>query len=531
MTNRPYYPVGIQSFSELRELRAVYVDKTGLIYNLTHTSKYVFLSRPRRFGKSLLSSTLQCYFEGKKDLFTGLAIERLEKEWTVHSVLHFDLSTAKNVDSAKVIERISLQIDAYEKLYGKNEKETTLGARLEGLIQRSAQKTGQKAVILIDEYDAPALNVLHEPDEVRNMIRQSLREFYAPLKACDSYLRFVFITGISTFSQLGIFSELNNLDVISETNEYATLCGITQDELVNNFQYGINELTKEWECTADEVVEQLRDNYDGYHFSPRSEGVFNPFSLLKSFKDKQLGSYWFQSGTPQYLVETLKRYAEQGKFNLSMLDTQKDISATAFNTPIESMTGAIPLLYQSGYLTLKDYNREDDLYTLDIPNAEVRIGLMQNLLPLYADVDPENMKSVASKASTCLRKGNFEGALRLLQSLLSSIPFMRGDADILADTEKTEAYYHRLFYFFFRMLRNEVYAEMRNAVGACDTMVFTRHAIYIFEIKIDSNPQVALDQIEAKGYAKPYLTDGREIVKIGVSFSTKTRTIEEWKRG
>jgi hypothetical protein len=531
MDNKPYYPVGIQNFSEIRQLHAVYVDKTQLVYQLTHTSKYVFLSRPRRFGKSLLSSTLQYYFEGRKDLFTGLAMEHLELEWAVHPVLHFDLSTAKYNDLGHIVANISLQLTSYEDLYGKNTEETTLGARLNGLIRRAAQKARQKAVVIIDEYDAPILNVLHEDEGLRDGIRLALREFYAPLKVCDPYLRFVFITGISTFSQLGIFSELNNLKNISGSEMYATLCGITRQELIDNFQYGLHDLAVKWKCSAEEVVEKLATNYDGYHFCEDTEGLFNPFSLLNTFDLRKVGSYWFQSGTSRYLVEMLKRYAKEGKFDLSMMEDQHNVDASSFNTPIEAMSGPLPLLYQSGYLTIKDYSEEDNLYTLDIPNAEVRVGLMENLLPLYTNANVDDFKGTTSLASTCLRKGDYEGALRHLQSLLASIPFMRGDADILADAEKTEAYYHRLFYFFFRMLRNEVFAEVRNAVGACDIVTFTPRYIYIFEIKIDADPQVAIDQIEAKGYAKPFLTDGREIIKVGVSFSTKTRTIEEWKRG
>jgi hypothetical protein len=527
MKNRPYYPVGIQSFSEIRELHAVYVDKTDLVYNLTHSSKYVFLSRPRRFGKSLLSSTLQCYFEGRKDLFAGLAMEQLEKDWTAYPVLHFDFSSAKSQWLDQVVEDISDQLEKQERIYGLDKGTKNLGRRLKALITSAYEQTGQRVVMLVDEYDAPILEVLGD-DEKRDSVRLIFRDFYSSLKACDNYIRFVFITGISTFSQMGIFSELNNLDVISRVDEYATICGITQQELWKNFPFGIDELSKKWECTAEEVVDKLRDNYDGYHFSSQSAGVFNPFSLLRAFKDSQIDSYWFQSGTSRFLIDLLKHYAAEGKFDLSMMEEQRNVVASNFSTPIEAMSGALPLLYQSGYLTIKDYDARKNLFTLDIPNAEVRLGLMENLLPLYAHVDPSKMKSTAYQASACLTDGDFGGALKLLQSLLASIPFMRGDADILADAEKTEAYYHRLFYFFFRMLCNEVYAEVRNATGACDVVVFTRSRIFLFEIKIDATPQVALRQIEEKGYALPYLTDGREIVKVGVSFSTQTRTIAEW---
>jgi hypothetical protein len=458
-------------------------------------------------------------------------MEQLEKEWTAYPVFHFDLSMAKGSSLEDVRRNLSLQLDQFEALYGRNEQEVLPGERLGGLIYRAYQKTGQKVVVLIDEYDAPILEVLHEKEHVREDIRKSLREFYKPLKSSDPYLRFVFITGISTFSQLSIFSELNNLDVISRSVDYATICGITQQELLDNFQFGLSELSSAWGCSAEKVVSLLRDNYDGYHFASNSEGVFNPFSLLKAFKDKELDNYWFRSGTPKFLVEMLKKYAEEGLFDLSMLGQQGDVTPTEFDTPIEAMSGPLPLLYQSGYLTIKNYDAEDMLYQLDIPNSEVRVGLLENLLPLYSRVAPQKMKSTAFKASTCLRKGDYDGALKLLQALLSSIPFLRGDADILANAEKTESFYHRLFYFFFRMLCNEVFAEVRSVLGASDIVVFTEKYIYIFEIKIDTDPQVALRQIESKGYATPYLTDGREIIKVGVSFSTKARTIGEWKRG
>jgi hypothetical protein len=527
--NEPYYPIGIQDFSEMRRLNAVYVDKTELIYNLTHTSKYVFLSRPRRFGKSLLSSTLQYYFEGRKDLFEGLAMERLETEWTKHPVLHFDLSTAKGKPLDGIREDISMQLEDFEVIYGIDNKVPALGSRLKKLIKQAYDQSGQQAVVLIDEYDAPILDVLHD-EEKREEVRMLLREFYAPLKACDSYIRFAFITGISMFSQLSIFSELNNLEIISRNNTYAAICGITEQELKDNFQYGIDKMAESWGYSYDEMIVRLKDAYDGYHFCKNSEGVFNPFSLLSALKNNDLGSYWFQSGTPRFLIEMLKKYQHDGKFNIDSLDSSKTMSPSTFETPLEMQTGPIPLLYQSGYLTIKDYDREADSYTLKIPNSEVRVGLLKNLLPLYSEVDANDVQDNASHASVAFRKGDPGKAMQLLQSLLASIPFMRGDKDILGDAEKTEAYYHRIFYFFFRMLYNEVNAEVRNSVGATDVVIKTRKYIYVVELKIDSSADVALQQIEEKGYATPYLNDPRQLIKLGVNFSTATRTLSEWKQ-
>jgi hypothetical protein len=525
--NEPYYPIGIQSFEKLRSLNAVYVDKTELIYKLVHASTSVFLSRPRRFGKSLLSSTLQYYFEGRKDLFEGLAMERLETEWTKYPVFHFDLSTAKGKPLADMREDISRQLIDFEEIYGIDDKDSALGTRLKTLIKQAYDQSGQQSVVLIDEYHAPILDVLHD-DEKREEVRMLLREFYAPLKACDSYLRFAFITGISMFSQLSIFSELNNLKIISRSSEYASICGITEQELKDNFQYGINKMAESLGYSYDEMIARLKDAYDGYHFSETSEGVYNPFSLLNAFYDNRLGSYWFQSGTPRFLIEMLKKYQQEGLFSVEMLDSIEPVDASDFETPLEMQSGPLPLLYQAGYLTINSYDADSDVYTLAIPNSEVRVGLLKNLLPLYADV--RNISSTVSLASTAFRKGNPDRAMQLLQSLLASIPFMRGDKAILGDAEKTEAYYHRIFYFFFRMLYNEVNAEVRNSVGATDVVIRTPKYIYVVELKIDSSADTVLQQIEEKGYATPYLNDPRQLIKLGVNFSTATRTLSDWKQ-
>jgi hypothetical protein len=370
----------------MRRLNAVYVDKTELIYKLVHTSKYAFLSRPRRFGKSLLTSTLQYYFEGRKDLFTGLAMERLETEWTQYPVLHFDFSNPRNVDINDLERALALKFVYYEEIYGSDEREKKLGERLRGLIQRAYKKTGKRVVVLFDEYDAQILDVLHKPDEI-DAVRSIIRDFFSPLKECDEYLRFVFLTGISMFSQLSIFSELNNLEKISADSRYASICGITKQEMLDNFQIGIKQLADKLSCSTDEVVVKLTDAYDGYHFCEDSEGVFNPFSLLNAFKSNELGSYWFTSGTPRFLIEMLKKYKGIGKFNVEMLESNEPVSVTKFEAPLEMLTGPIPLLYQAGYLTIKGYDQETSQYYLGIPNSEVRLGLLQNLMPLYADVD------------------------------------------------------------------------------------------------------------------------------------------------
>ncbi len=529
MSTQPYYPIGLQNFAELRKRNAVYVDKTDLVYKLTHDYKFVFLGRPRRFGKTLLTSTLQHYFEAHKDLFTGLAMERLETEWKEYPVLRFDLSVAKSKYLNEIEDSISGEIRQYENVYGRENDSISLSRRMVDLIHRAKAQTGRNVVLLIDEYDAPLLEVIHDDTE-REKVRDLLCKFYSPLKACDDSLRFVFLTGISRFSQLGMFSEVNNIKIISLNNDYASICGITERELVDNFQYGIQQLSTQLECTAGEVILKLKEAYDGYHFGDKSEGIFNPYSLLNAFDDSKLGSYWFASGTPHSLVEMLRKYKQQGRFNPENLERTSPITSRVLELPIEAQKDPIPLLYQAGYLTIKEYDRELSLYTLGIPNTEVRIGLLQNLLPLYADVDTDAMESIVVRASAALRKGNVDDAMLLLQSMLASIPFMKGDKDILADVEKTEAHYHIIFYFFFRMLHNEVFAEVRNAVGATDVVIKTPRYIYVVEIKINSTAEIALKQINDKGYATPYLADGREVVKLGINFSTETRTISEWRQ-
>jgi hypothetical protein len=532
MNTQPYYPVGLQDFSEIRSLNAVYVDKTALIHRLTHSSKFVFLSRPRRFGKTLLTSTLKYYFEGRQDLFSGLAMEQLEEEWTKHPVLRFDLSTVKSDKISYIEDGLSRQLRQMEAVYGKDNQSLSLSSRMTDLIQRAHAQTGQRVVILIDEYDAPLLEVMHD-DEQRETVRSLLREFYAPLKACDEHLHFVFLTGISMFSQLSIFSELNNLKIISRSHDYAAICGITEQELKDNFSYGIRKMAEKYHCSTDEMLAKLKDAYDGYHFCEDSEGLFNPFSLLNAFKQNSLGSYWFRSGTPTALIRMLQRYQQEGQFDLSDLEAEQPFSPEMFEAPLEAQTGPLPLLYQAGYLTIKGYHQTAEVYTLGLPNSEVRVGLLQNLIPLFSaasNAEAITMRSIAACTSAALLEGDTAQAMKLFQSMLASIPFMRGDKAILADAEKTEAHYHIIFYVFFRMLTNEVYAEVRHAVGAADITIKTPKYIYIVEIKINASAEAALQQIEEKGYATPYLTDGREVVRLGINFSTETRTVSEWKQ-
>ena len=377
-----FYPVGIQTFSEIIGKNYLYIDNTGYVYRMTHSaSKYMFLSRPRRFGKSLLASTLHSYFEGRKELFKGLVIEKLETEWMSYPVFHFDMSLAKHVDRERLESMLNIQLYRYEEIYGRLDGEVMLNDRLTGLIQRAYQQTGKQVVVLIDEYDAPLLDVMHE-DKNLPILRNVMRNFYSPLKACDPYLRYVFLTGITKFSQLSIFSELNNIKNISMDEPYAAICGITEEEIKEQMSYDLDLLAEKMQITRDEVLAKLKENYDGYHFTWPSPDIYNPFSLFNAFNDGKFNSYWFGSGTPTYLIEMLNKFgvlpSEIGGI---------EAVAAEFDAPTERMTSITPLLYQSGYITIKGYDSVFDIYTLDIPNKEVRIGLMRNLIPSYITND------------------------------------------------------------------------------------------------------------------------------------------------
>ena len=377
-----FYPVGIQTFSEIIGKNYLYIDKTGYVYRMTHSaSKYMFLSRPRRFGKSLLASTLHSYFEGRKELFKGLVIEKLETEWMSYPVFHFDMSLAKHVDRERLESMLNIQLYRYEEIYGRLDGEVMLNDRLTGLIQRAYQQTGKQVVVLIDEYDAPLLDVMHE-DKNLPILRNVMRNFYSPLKACDPYLRYVFLTGITKFSQLSIFSELNNIKNISMDEPYVAICGITEEEIKEQMSYDLDLLAEKMQRTRDEVLAKLKENYDGYHFTWPSPDIYNPFSLFNAFNDGKFNSYWFGSGTPTYLIEMLNKFgvlpSEIGGI---------EAVAAEFDAPTERMTSITPLLYQSGYITIKGYDSVFDIYTLDIPNKEVRIGLMRNLIPSYITND------------------------------------------------------------------------------------------------------------------------------------------------
>ncbi|WP_165157481.1 ATP-binding protein [Parabacteroides sp. ZJ-118] len=513
--DRRLYPIGIQTFSEIREGDYVYADKTDLVYRLTHSdSKYIFLSRPRRFGKSLLTSTLRSYFEGRKELFEGLAIDQLEKEWTSHPVLHFDMSTAKHTDKEDLILELERKLIDYEVRYGRGEGEIKVNQRLEGLIKRAYEQTGQKVVVLIDEYDAPLLDVVHEEKDLP-LLRNVMRNFYSPLKACDPYLRFVFLTGITKFSQLSIFSELNNIKNISMLPEYATLCGITEEEMREQMGEGIDRLAVNLGITPEEALKSLRQNYDGYHFTWPSPDIYNPFSLLNALADGRIDSYWFGSGTPTYLIEMLR------KFHVIPQEIgNQECVAADFDAPTERMASITPLLYQSGYITINSYSAFSGLYQLDIPNREVRIGLMRSLLPNYVQ-RPAELNTLVAKMAEKIYNGDMEGALRLMRTVLSTIPY--------CENTHYEGHYQQLLYVIFTLLGNYVDVEVRTPKGRVDMVLCTPSALYVIELKLDQSADAAMEQIDLKEYPERFALCGLPVVKVGINFSTEKRTIEGWK--
>lgn len=515
MEGRRLYPIGIQTFSKLREGNYVYVDKTELVYRMTHgASGYIFLSRPRRFGKSLLTSTLHSYFEGRKDLFEGLAIECLEKEWTSYPVLHFDMSTAKHMDKDRLLSELERKLYDYERIYGRDESAIYTNQRLESLIKRAYAQTGQKVVVLIDEYDAPLLDVVHEEKELPKL-RDVMRNFYSPLKACDPYLRFVFLTGITKFSQLSIFSELNNIKNISMLPEYAALCGITEEEMRKHMGEGIGRLADNLGVTPEGALDALKSNYDGYHFTWPSPDIYNPFSLLNALADSRLDSYWFGSGTPTYLIEMLNKYHV-----IPQEIGNRRCVAADFDAPTERVTSATPLLYQSGYITIKGYSRFGSLYTLDIPNKEVRIGLMRSLLPNYVR-HPAELNTLVVDMAEKIYNGDMEGGLCLLRTYLSTIPY--------CDNTHYEGHYQQLLYVIFTLIGNYVDVEVRTPKGRVDMVLHTPGTSYVVELKIDGSADAAMNQIDLKEYPGRFALCGLPIVKVGINFDSEKRTIEGWR--
>ena len=508
------YPIGIQSFERLRNDNCVYIDKTELIYRLVNTHTTYFLSRPRRFGKSLLVSTLEAYFSGKKDLFKGLMMEQLEKDWTVYPVLHIDFSISKYMNAGMLRSAINNRLVEWERIYGCDTSEDTFSLRLKGIIKRAYEQSGRQVVLLVDEYDSPMLDS-NNNEELQAEIRGIMRDFFSPLKAQGEYLRFLFLTGISKFSQMSIFSELNNLQNISMQDAYSAICGITENELRTQLEEDIRRMAEANGETYDEACIHLKQQYDGYHFSENSEDIYNPFSLFNAFAQKKYANFWFSTGTPTFLINIL----QQSNFDIRELDGTT-ATAEQFDAPTSVITDPLPVLYQSGYLTIKGYDSEFQLYTLAYPNKEVRKGFIESLMPAYVHLPArENTFYVVSFIKD-LRAGKLVECLERIRAFFASIP---NDLE-----NKQEKHYQTIFYLLFRLMGQYVDVEVKSAIGRADVVVKLHDAIYVFEFKVDGTPEEALEQINSKGYAIPYQPDHRSVVKIGVNFDSTTRTIGDW---
>ena len=515
---RKLYPIGIQTFEEIRKEDKFYIDKTEYVYRMTHTDgTYFFLSRPRRFGKSLLVSTFKSYFEGKKELFEGLAIEKLEKEWNEYPVLHFDLSKGKHMEKEQLNRYLLDIIEKQEARFDCKSNRIDVNIRLDDLINTVYQKTGKQVVVLIDEYDAPLLDVAHKKEKLEEL-RNTLCNFYSPLKGNESKIRFLFMTGITKFSSFSIFSELNNITNISMDEPYAGICGITKEELLTQMSDDIDALAEHLELSREETIQELKDHYDGYHFTWPSPDVFNPYSLLNCFADGRMDDYWFGSGTPTYLIEKMREFhvlpSQLGRVRAK---------AASFDAATERMTSLTPLLYQSGYLTIKDYEKKIDVYTLDFPNKEIEVGLFDSLLPGYLESGIDAGRVVVADISTYINSGEIDEALQLLADFLETIPY--------CDNTHYEGHWQQTLYIMFALLTNyDILVEQHTAKGRIDITMETADIIYVMELKFNKSAEEALAQIETKHYADAFKMSGKKVVKIGLNFSVKDEVnCLEWK--
>jgi len=513
------YPLGLQTFERIVKGNYVYVDKTELIYNLTHESTFCFLSRPRRFGKSLLVTTLQAYFQGKKELFKGLAIDSLETEWTAYPVLHFDISKGKYYSLANLMSTLNVVISPYERLYGLTpDKSDDFNVRIINIIQAAKQQTGKNVVVLIDEYDCPMHDSMKD-EKLQEQIRDIMRNFFSPLKSEEDNLQFVFMTGISKFSQLSIFSELNNITNISMEDEYSSICGISKEELLEDFHDDIEDLAKAQNMTFNEAVAQLKFHYDGYHFSGNGADMFNPYSLLNTFRLNDFDSYWFSTGTPTFLIELLKEK------NIDMLQMEDIWTSTdRFDTPTEKITDPIPVLYQSGYLTIKDYNRFGKMYKLAFPNEEVRKGFSNSLFRYYAPDGMDDRDAICKAwidnfiLST---EDNMEAFLPHLQTFYKKFPYTL--------VNNNERHYQAVLYTILLILGCDVTPELPTSDGRIDMVLKTKRCIYVLELKYKKDAETAMEQIDHKDYLAAFADDKRKKYKVGINFSEDRRSIDDWK--
>ena len=509
------YPIGIQNFEKIRQGGFVYVDKTDLIYKIAQTGQYYFLSRPRRFGKSLLVSTMEAYFQGKKELFEGLAIASLEKEWTEYPVLHLDLSGVAYNQEDVIAKVLDNALCKWEREYGSENNSDIPGIRFGNVIEAAYQKTGRQVVILIDEYDKPVIDNLDRP-ELQDKMRETLRGFYGVMKGKDAFIRFGFLTGVTKIGKMSVFSDLNNLTDISMDKEYSDICGVSETDLKAYFTESVKELAEANRLTEEECRRRLALMYDGYHFHQKAIGVYNPFSLLNTFKVKEFKEYWFETGTPSFLVKVMKNTS----YDITSLSDQEADSSLLMD--LDSVfLNPIPLLYQSGYLTIKGYDEDFQIYRLGFPNREVKHGFLNYLMRYYTPVGSETPMMLISRMTRDIRSGNPESFMTRLDAL-----FARTNYQIQADCEKDFQY---AMYIIIELMGEYVETERTTSNGRIDILIKTKDYVYIIEIKTDSTPDEALAQIEEMGYARPFADDPRKIFKIGVNFSTANRRIDGWK--
>ena len=507
------YPIGIQNFESLRKDGFFYIDKTALVYQLVKTGRYYFLSRPRRFGKSLLISTLEAYFQGKKELFTGLAIEKLEKDWIEYPILHLDLNIERYDTPESLGNILEKNLAEWEKLYGAEISERTFSLRFAGIIKRACEQTGQRVVILVDEYDKPMLQAIGN-QELQKEYRNALKPFYGVLKTMDGCIKFALLTGVTKFGKVSVFSDLNNLNDLSMWNKYIDICGISDKELQENLEEEMHEFAEAQGMTYEQFRDKLREYYDGYHFTQNSIGIYNPFSLLNAFDRKEFGSYWFETGTPTYLIELLKRYHYYLE-HMAHAETYADVLNSIYGDE-----EPLPVIFQSGYLTIKGYNEEFGLYRLGFPNREVEEGFVKFLIPYYTRFNKIEAPFEIQRFVQEIRAGEPDAFFRRLQSFFADTPY-----ELVKDLE---LHYQNVLFIVFKLVGFYVKAEYHTSQGRIDLVLQTDKYIYVMEFKLDGTAEEALHQINDKQYALPFAADSRKVLKIGVNFSNTTRNIERW---
>ena len=508
------YPIGIQNFEKIRNDGYLYIDKTALMYQMVKTGSYYFLSRPRRFGKSLLISTLEAYFQGKKELFAGLAVERLEKDWIKYPILHLDLNIEKYDTPESLDNILEKSLTAWEKLYGAEPSERSFSLRFAGIIERACKQAGQRVVILVDEYDKPMLQAIGN-EELQKQFRNTLKPFYGALKTMDGYIKFAFLTGVTKFGKVSVFSDLNNLDDISMRKDYIEICGVSDQELHENLDIELHEFAETQSLSYDKLCTKLKEYYDGYHFTHNSIGIYNPFSLLNAFKYKEFGSYWFETGTPTYLVKLLKKH----HYDLERM-AHEETDAQVLNSIDSESTNPIPVIYQSGYLTIKGYDERFGIYRLGFPNREVEEGFIRFLLPFYANVNKVESPFEVQKFVREVETGDYDSFFHRLQSFFADTTY-----EVIREQE---LHYENVLFIVFKLVGFYTKVEYHTNDGRIDLVLQTEKFIYIMEFKLNGTAEEALQQINDKRYALPFEADGRKLFKKEINFSEKTRNIEKW---